>query len=731
MLEQEQEQLSEEDAKPLADWENPPKLTDLKQDLTEAKSTHSAQVTRIRDYLDALAGEGKSKVKVPKGNSAIVPKVIRKQAEWRYSALSEPFLSSEDIYNVRPVSFEDRKAAQQNEILLNNQFNTKIDKVKFIDEYVRTVVDEGTVIVQVGGEFDEVTEDEESPDVEYVANPALQPLHDQLAQMLQESPSEYATNVPEELKRAHELTVENGVPVEAVIKGYSSKPVTKTIKNAPTLTIRSFENTIIDPLCEGDLDKARFVIYTFPSSLSELKKDGKYKNLEHINPDSNSILGTPDHEMPGESNSFNFKDKPRQKFIVHEYWGYWDINNDGLVIPIVVAWVGDTIIRMEENPFPDRKLPFVTAHYLPVRKSIYGEPDGVLLEDNQRIIGAVTRGMIDILGKSANGQTGISKGLLDATNKRKFDSGQDYEFNPVADPRLGIFMHTYNEIPASGQYILQQQSLEAESMTGVKTFNQGISSQSLGDVAVGIRNALDAASKRELGILRRLASGITAIGRKIIAMNAEFLSEEEVVRVTNEEFVKVRRDDLPGNFDLRLSISTPEEDNNKAEQLAFMLQTVGPQEDPTVRRMILADVCRLRKMPDLAKKLENYEPEPDPLMQRKLQLEIELLESQVNENNARAQNYVANAQLENVKVTTEAAKAENIKSDTDLKNLDFVEQESGVKQERDLQKQGAQSQAQAQTKVIDHALNLERDKNKHQTDLIKEYIKQKNKKTSK
>jgi hypothetical protein len=37
----------------------------------------------------------------------------------------------------------------------------------------------------------------------------------------------------------------------------------------------------------------------------------------------------------------------------------------------------------------DKKLPFISVQYLPTRKSIYGEPDGALLEDNQKIIGAV------------------------------------------------------------------------------------------------------------------------------------------------------------------------------------------------------------------------------------------------------------------------------------------------------------------------------------------------------
>ena len=206
-------------------------------------------------------------------------------------------------------------------------------------------------------------------------------------------------------------------------------------------------------------------------------------------------------------------------------------------------------------------------------------------------------------------------------------------------------------------------------------------------------------------------------------MNAQFLDEGEVIRITNEEFIQVKKDDLAGHFDLRLSISTPEEDNNKAEQLSFMLQTVGPNSDPDVTRMILADICRLRKMPDLAKKLENYQPQPDPLAEKAKELEIAKLEAEIEALRGRAMESQANAVWHEAKVGTEQAKAANLGSDTDLKNLNFVEQESGVKQERDLQKQGAQAKAQEQTKITDHALSMEREREKNDNDLLKEYIK--------
>jgi hypothetical protein len=706
------------EAPALTKWKNPPKLGTLKQDLLFAKPTHNLQKTKIGEWLDNLNVTGSAKVNTPKGNSSIVPKLIRKQAEWRYAALSEPFLSTDDVFNVRPVTWEDRNAAKQNELVLNHQFNVHVDKTKFVDEYVRAAVDEGTVIVRVGWDFQEEEVEVDVPDVQYVVNPEYGPMHEHLDQLEEESPSEYMTDVPEELKQAHELYKEQGQPIEPQIVGSKKEKQMKTVVNRPTLEVCDFRNVIVDPTCLGNIDKAGFLIYTFETSMAELKKDKRYKNLEYVNVDNNTVLGTPDHTASDGVRSFNFQDAPRKKIVVHEYWGFWDIDSDGKTEPFVAAWVGDTMIRMEENPYPDKKIPFVIEQYLPVRKAIYGEPDGALLEDNQKVVGAVTRGMIDIMGKSANGQTGIRKDMLDATNRRKFDKGLDYEFNANVDPRQGVFMHTYPEIPQSAQFMLSLQNMEAESITGVKAYSQGVSGQSLGDVAAGVRGALDAASKRELGILRRLSNGMVRIGRKIISMNAEFLSEEEVVRITNDEFAVIRRDDLGGNFDLKLSISTAEEDNNKAEQLAFLLQTVGPNGDPDMVKMILGDIARLRKMPDFAHRVETFQAQPDPLVQEEKQLKIELLKAQIAKENAMAAQHQATAQLNAAKSGTEQAVAANVQSDTDLKNLDFVETESGVKQERAKELHGEQARAQMATKTMEH--DFAREERSH--DLLKEYV---------
>jgi len=305
----------------------------------------------------------------------------------------------------------------------------------------------------------------------------------------------------------------------------------------------------------------------------------------------------------------------------------------------------------------------------------------------------------------------MRKDALDTVNKRKWRNGEDYEFNQTVDPRQGMYMHTFPEIPNSAQFMLQQQNMEAESLTGVKAYDQGVSGASFGDVAAGVRGALEASSKREMGILRRMSAGLVDIGKKFIAMNAVFMDEEEVVRVTNDDFVTVRRDELAGQYDLKLTISTAEEDEKKASELAFMLQTLGPSEDPELRKIILTEISRLRKMPTLAHKIESFEPKPDPHQQAMQEMELEEMRAKIDEIKSRTAENHAEAELDKVK-------AGNTQSDTDRKDLDYVEQESGVTQQRDLQKQGEQAKAQGQTKVLEHNLKQSAEQNKE----LKKYL---------
>ena len=663
----------------LTNWKNEPSLLTLKGDLEAAKPSHDAQLSRIQHWTDLMQARGSAKPKPVKGRSSVQPKLIRRQAEWRYSALTEPFLGSDKLFSVKPVTFEDDAAAKQNELVLNWQFKTKLNKVKLIDDYVRATVDEGTCIARLGWKRATKTVKQQVPVWEHYEIQDQESLQQfqQYLDLKAANPRGYEDQADPAIKAAIDLYEQSGQATIAIPVGQEETEVEMILENRPTVEIMNPANVYIDPSCGGDMDKALFVVVSFETNLAELKKEGKrYKNLDRVNWEGNTPLTQPDHETttPYE---YNFKDKMRKKVVAFEYWGFYDIDGTGELVSFVASWIGDTMIRMEVNPFPDGKLPFVVVPYLPIKRDLYGEPDAEMLEDNQKILGAVTRGMIDLLGRSANGQQGFAKGMLDPLNRRRYDNGQDYEFNPNVTPNQGLIEHKYPEIPQSALLMLNLQNQEAESLTGVKAFSGGISGDSYGNVATGIRGVLDAASKREMAILRRLAKGMVEIAQKIMAMNAEFLSEQEVIRVTNSEFVTVNREDLKGNFDLETDISTAEMDNAQSQDLGFMLQTMGPNMDPTISMKIISEIARLKRMPVLAEQLRTWQPQPDPLTEQLKQLEIqekqkaiEKLDSEIALNKAKAAEVIATAEG---------------------KNLNLIEQGNGIAHSRELEKQQAQA----------------------------------------
>lgn len=651
---------SEKGSSKLTDWENEPSIMDLKKDLEAAQPSHDAQTAEIKRWNEIRDVTGASKPKKVKGRSQIQPRLVRRQAEWRYSALSEAFLGSEKLFEVKPRTFEDTKKAQQNELMLNYQFETQIDKVSFIDNYVRSTVDDGTCIVRLGWRRESMMKTRMVPVFQYEMPQSEEDIMmlQQAVQMSVEDNNSYL-NLPEEIQAAVEYMAETGQPAIAVQIGEQEEEYEEVMINQPVVEVTHPDNCIIDPGCQGDYTKARFVIFTYETTKSQMLKDGRFKNLDKVNWAANTVLSQPDHETQT-PNSFDREKDLNRPIVAYEYWGYWDCEGNEMEEPISATWIGDTMVRMEKNPFPDNKPPLVVVKYLPRKRELYGEPDAQLLEENQQILGAVTRGMIDLLGRSANSQQGFAKGFLDSVNRRRFETGQDYEFNPGGDPRTSIFQHTYPEIPQSAMLMAQGQNAEAEALSGVKSFSGGVSGTAYGDVAAGIRGALDASSKREMNILRRLARGMQEIGRKIVSMNAVFLQEEEVIRVTNEEFVEIRREDLGGSYDLIVDISTNEVDQARADQLGFMLQTIGPNLDIQMTKMILSEIARLKRMPALAKSIEKYEPQPDPLEEElkkmevmKMQKEIEKLDSEIAVNMSQAEENRAEARLDAAKAMNE------------------------------------------------------------------------------
>ena len=295
-------------------------------------------------------------------------------------------------------------------------------------------------------------------------------------------------------------------------------------------------------LFRSNLDDALFVINTYEVNQAELLKNRDlYKNLDKINWRGDSAN---DADFLADSDFRNFEDPMRRKKVAYDYWGYYDIHDNGTLEPVLITWIDNVIIRAVDNPYPDGKPPFVIMNYMPVKRKIYGEPDAELLKDNQALAGAMHRSAIDIIARSANAQTAVFKGALDGVNRIRFENEENFEVNPNGHPTGGIINLVAPEIPGSLMNMMELNNFETEALTGVKSFSGGLSGDAYGKVATNTRGMLDAASKREMAILRRIAAGIKNVSNKLIAMNMAFLSKEETVRVTNNEYVTVTKEDI-------------------------------------------------------------------------------------------------------------------------------------------------------------------------------------------
>ena len=637
-------------------------LNDLKADFTAAKELRSELDTKIRkwksEYNSELYGnevEGKSK---------LVSKDIKKQSEWLLPGLLEPFVSTPDIIKASPVTPEDAEAAPKIEVLLNTQFCRQFNRYNFMTKALKVLDQEGTVVIRTGWELEEksveIMEEKEVP------NPQLQ----QAVALAQQGLID-----PRALNQFPQT-----------IKQQVKTLKTIAVKNRPTAMVCRNEDVFIDPTCQDDMDNCQFVIYRYESDMTTLKKSGVYKNLDLIDLKDN-ING--DYTTPDTTN-FKFRDNPRKKILVYEYWGNYDINGDGLAEPIVCTWVDDVIIRLQDNPFPDKKPPFIVLPFSFTPFSLYGEPNAELLSDVQKIKTAIYRGFIDNMALSNNGQKGIRKGALDYSNKKRFLNGQNFEFNGTPND---FYDGKFNELPGSIFNVLTLMNNEAESITGVASFNTGLNGNSLGSTATSIRGAIDSATNRRLNLVRNISENLVKpLLRKWLAYDAEFLDEESQFRITNDEFVYLKKDDLGANIDIDLTISTSDDNQAKAQELAYMLQTIGPSEDPGIRKIIMTEIARLYRMPQLARMIETYEPQTDPVAEQMRQLQVAMLQAQVNNEQSKADENSVDRELKGAKVQTELAKAKNINSTADKTDLDYIQQYAGVQQKAELQKQQLKNQ---------------------------------------
>ena len=661
-----------------------PKIKDIldkfKADYKSSKTYHDQKLTEINRYraiynADLYGNEVDNK-------SKLVSKDSRRQSEWLHSTLVAPFMD-EDIIKATPITYEDELAARQNELVINTQFCRKFNRYKFLSKAIKVLDMDGTVVVQCGWESETDTTEVDRP-----------------------------------------IIVVDEQTGEEYIGGMETVTETVTVKNQPTAKVRRNEDVYIDPTCQDDMEECQFVITRYESNLSTLQSDGRYKNLDKIKKQISDPDNDQDYEEL-ENGSFMFEDDPRKKLLVYEYWGNYDIDGDGIAEPIVCVWVNDTVIRLQGNPYPDKQLPFVITSFNSKPFEMYGEANAALIDDSQKLKTAIIRGMVDNLAQSNNGQVITTKNALDSINAKKMANGENFEVNTsINDIKHG----SYNQLPGSVFDMIGLANNDIESITGVMNMNDKGLSGGIGGSAAGAQGVLDATSTRRLNTVRNIAENmLKPLIRKWMAYNAVFLEPEEVVRITNSEYVTVKRDDLQGRVDIAISVSTPEDNKLKSDKIAFMLQTMGPSMDPDVQYEMMADWADLNQFPvrakmlrDQADKIREQMSQPDPYEEEMKQIELDKMRLANEKTKAEIAAIYAGGQEDAADQMEKQAKAQHlmaqtakinadtdlVKEKTDTAALEFLKADNGISHLEKLEIEDQKNQAKLQMEQMKLQANM-------------------------
>ena len=585
-----------------------------KKDLEEAQPVKTVQNEYVSNMINIYKGDVQyTKVK----GSTFVSKEVFKQVEWAKAQYKHPFVSNDTIVRLAPqLGSGNVEFSQQSEALMNYFYIKKFNRYNFMTDALHTLLVEGTLVVRTGWEYDGEMRQIEVP-------------------IVGQDP-----NSGEQIQLGSQI-VNKEVP----------------IVNKPTASIVKADNIFIDPTATT-MEEVQYIVQRREVRLHELKEAGIYKNLDILEKRSTNPLNKDNYTEPYtmEKNptlSFNMEDTDRRKMYMYEYWGYNKLEENGDVKPVVCCWIDDTIVRLEENPYPDQKIPFLVLQFIKEPHTLWGKALTEMISEHQRIKTGLMRGIFDDLAQSNNTQKGVQKGNLDPINMKRFLNGESFEFNlsPTA-----FYQGNYNRIPSEIFKVIQDVDYDKQLLSGVIPMQGGQGAQAIYGSQASKTGQLSSLMLKELDVVNNIAENlIKPMLMKWLIYMYELLEPEEIMNITGMQYVEPEKE-LIVNYadDFDIDISTQQTDEIKASEMTMLMQTLGNTIPFDITKLMMAEIAKLKKMPNLAKQIIDYQPQPDPYEEQLKQIELQKAQLELQLMQMEGQ---ADAQLKSAKAKEADAKA--------------------------------------------------------------------------
>ena len=271
----------------------------------------------------------------------------------------------------------------------------------------------------------------------------------------------------------------------------------------------------------------------------------------------------------------NQTDSGRRKVVLYECYVNINMTDDpnGKLTPMIITVASNVILRMEENTY-ERHPFFVLAPRIDPHKVWPKKGFVDLIAQVQHAKTAIIRQMIYNIALNNDSRLGVNTAMLVDVND-VLEGAQVIRVN--GDVKQAIQQIPPTDIQTWTFNMLEYLDMTKENRTGITRYNQGLDSNSLNKTATGI-NIITQASNQRLELIARIfaETGLRDMFKFLIKLNQLFISQETVIRLTNEP-MPVKPDDLEGEFDLVINSGMGSGAKEQSLQDMQMLQALMTQ----------------------------------------------------------------------------------------------------------------------------------------------------------
>ena len=368
-------------------------------------------------------------------------------------------------------------------------------------------------------------------------------------------------------------------------------------KNQPVFEVLPYNEFLFDASALS-LQEADYVIHRKLVNYDYLirrEKEGIYKNISKI---KDNIFTYEDDDIANRAQylSENSKNKARKLYMLNEYWGRIDIDNDGLLEDVVITYCGNQILSIEENTYSMYPF-FVFAPFLSM-DSIAGRGLAELAENTQIIKTALIREILENTRRNNNRK--IFYKVDDLLNPSQMVTSEQYVAVRDSADINNIFAPEPFEVISENSFSLVEYfDKENQKVTGVSEMKHGLKQSVESQTATEAVIKYESANSQVQAIVLNFAESLKETYRFLVYQNQRFMDNVQVIRLLND-VIEINPQDIKDiDFDLNISqsLSSGREDTRRRalnNALAMMIEIGEPRN--------LTDNKRIRNL--MAKILE-------------------------------------------------------------------------------------------------------------------------------